>query len=300
LDKESSKFNGAVVATLSGFAPNSAVTLRWPNLYPVDANGAPTTDLLAQGTTDASGNARLRFRTPLQPFRSAGYVVTARDASGKNATDMLRVIPRIMLNEESGPSTTRLRVYFYGFSPNERIEVRWHTGATNATSFVVLKTLTVASNGRASSIVVIPGNAVTGRHLIVGKVVGVSRSASTPFDRTAGGASVDDGTATPGPTRTPNPEATGTPTPEAMATASPTPEPTATETPAATVTADPTATPEPTATPTPEPSQTPTPEPSQTPTPEPSQTPTPTPIPTPTAAPTSTPESVLPEDEADT
>ncbi|MDQ2682399.1 MAG: hypothetical protein M3Y37_02620, partial [Chloroflexota bacterium] len=57
LDKSSSKYNGVVNATLSGFAPNSPVTLRWPD-------GAT----LVSGMTNGSGGGVLSFRTPLSPL----------------------------------------------------------------------------------------------------------------------------------------------------------------------------------------------------------------------------------------
>lgn len=263
LDKESSKFNGLVTASLAGFTPNSAVSLRWPNLFPVNANDPPSTDLLKTGTTDAQGRVRLTFPTPLQPFKAAGYVVTARDAAGKSATDTLRVIPRILLNKVEGTRDTRLRVYFYGFGPGERIEVRWHAGPDGTSSSAVIFTLTVAANGRAVS------------------------DAFLPPAGTTGGASVDDPTVTS--TATTTATSTSTPTTEA------TPEPTATASP----TAPPSATPTPTETPTPEPTATETPPPAATatatPTPEPSATPEPTPQPTP--VPTATQAVALSEEE---
>ena len=258
LDRLSSKFGGTVVANLTGFAPNTAVTLTWPRLFVVNPNDPPSTDLLATGTTDDRGSARLTFRTPLESFLAIGYVITARDAEGESATATLRVIPRISLAPTAeGPTTTRLRVYFYGFSPNEKIDVRWHSGPTNASGFVVIKTLTVASTGRASSIVVIPSSSVAGQHKVVGQVVGVARSASTPFTVTAGATSIDDATATPTataeatavPTREPVPTETPAPVEEPVATetATPTQEPTPTETPVPTE--ESTATPVPNASP---------------------------------------------------
>ena len=242
LDKEKSKFNGPVVATLTNFAPNSSVTLRWPRAYEITSgpNDGDFTTLLASGMTDGSGRATLTFRTPLEPL--GDYKITARDPSGGKAEATLRVIPRIMLNETEGPTSTTLRVYFYGFGPGDRIDVRWHADASASSSYRVLKTITVASNGRASSIVTIPSNTGTGARLVVGKVVGVSRSASTPFEVTVGGASTD-GTATPTgtatpvttptsePTETPVAEPTETATPEPVPTETAIPEPTATNTP---------------------------------------------------------------------
>ena len=254
LDKEKSKFNGPVVATLTEFAPNTSVTLRWPREFEITSgpDDGDFTTLLASGMTDDSGQATLTFRTPLEPL--GDYKVTARDSEGGKDDATLRVIPRILLNEDDGPTTTTLRVYFYGFGPGDRIDVRWHANGSVSSSFRVLKTITVASNGRASSLVTIPSNTGVGTRMVVGKVVGVSRSASTPFEVTAGGVSVDDATATPtrtaSPTRTATPASeitptvtpTATPEPEATATATVAPEPPSTQTPG----------------PTPEPTETPT------------------------------------------
>lgn len=255
LSKDKSKYNGPVEATVTGLKPNASVTLRWPREFEITSgpNDGQFTSLLASSTADANGRATFSFRTPLEPY--GDYRVTARDASGGSASDTLRVIPRILLNETGGPTNTRLRVYFYGFAPSERIEVRWHSGATIGSSLQVIKTLTVASNGRASSIVTIPPSTGTGSHMVVGKVIGVSRSASTPFEVTVGGGSVDDAPATP--TRTVTAEATATVTPEVTPTETATATPVATETPEPTATSSPE--PAPTETPTPEPTETPIP-----------------------------------------
>jgi hypothetical protein len=223
-----------VTATLTGFTPNSTVTLRWPRTY--EATSGPfdgqMTTFLAEGTADGNGALTLRFRTPLEPL--GNYTVRARDTSNRTDTAVLRVIPRIMLNETAGPSDTRLRVYFYGFGPGEQIDVRWHVNDNTSSSYTVIKRITVASNGRASTLVPIPGNAAVGEHRIVGKVVGVSRSASTTFTLTAGvnAAEAPADTATPGrgmPTATPSAgvEPTTTPIPTMAPTELPTTEPTA-------------------------------------------------------------------------
>jgi hypothetical protein len=260
LDKEKSKYNGWVTATLDGFAPNSTVTLRWPREY--EKTAGVFTRTLATVTTSGAGAATISFRTPLEPL--GDYTVSARDSDGTTATTTLRVIPRIMLAPEyEGPTGFRFRVYFYGYAPGDRVEVQWYEGA----GYDVLKTITVADNGRASTILYVPDDASTGDHLIRGKVVGVSRSTTTTFTVTGPGAA-DEPTETP----TPEPTATATPeptvTPEPTATLEPTPEPTV-EVPTETPTPEPTEE-LPTETPTPESEE---PAPTETPTPEPTATP---------------------------
>ena len=260
LSKAKSKYNGAIVATLSGFTPGATVTLAWPD-----------GTVMATATVDGAGTGAATFRTPLVPYGT--YRVAGQDTAGKVATASLSVIPRILLNETEGPTTTRLRVYFYGFSPGERVEVRWYT--TSLAAYAVIKTIGIADNGRGSSLIVIPADTEVGMHKVVGRVVGVARSASTSFTVTvdvAGGGRDDPAvtvTRTPGvdtptvtPTGTATPEAASSPTPEpsptlqptatAIATATPTAEPSAT--PSATSTPEPTATPE--STPTTEPTAT--------------------------------------------
>lgn len=260
LSKEKSKFNGLVEASVTGLKPNSSVTLRWPRAFEITSgpNDGEFTTGLDTATTDAQGRASFSFLTPLEPY--GDYEVTARDPNGGEAVATLRVIPRILLNETEGPTDTNLRVYFYGFAPSERIEVRWHASGSATSSYRVVMTLTVASNGRASSLVTIPSSTGTGDRLVVGKVIGVRRSASTPFEVTAGGGgSVDDGSATP--TRTATITATSEPSPSG--TVVPDATATATEGPTATATSEPTATAEPipteTAVPTEEPTATPVP-----------------------------------------
>ena len=215
LDKDKSKYNGLVTATLTGFTPGSTVTLKWQRPYEITSgpDKGQFTDVLATGTVNITGYVALTFRTPLEPL--GNYTITAQDTSGISMTATLRVIPRIMLNETSGSPSTRLRVYFYGFAPGDRIEVRWHTGSTTESSYKVIKTITVASNGRSSTLIPIPSNQRAGQHLIVGKVVGVSRSASTSFTLTSPSAAAE--TPTPEPTETPEatPEPTLTPAPDA-------------------------------------------------------------------------------------
>ena len=258
LSKEKSKFNGGVVASMAGFRPGAVVTLRWPD-----------GSVVATATADGSGRARATFRTPLVAFGT--YRLVASDASGERASDTLGVIPRIMLNEEAGPVSARLRVYVYGFSPGERVDVRWYT--SDESSYVVLKTVLIASNGRGSSLITIPRNMGAGDHKVMGRVVGVARSASTTFDVTsnprsaARAESTADATSTPSPTASPTPpsiDTSPTATPTSTATPEPTSIPTGTATPEPTVTATPTATPvaEPTRAATPEltPAHEPTPE----------------------------------------
>lgn len=250
LSKAKSKYNGAVVATLSGFTPEAVVTLAWPDGV-----------VVATATAGSSGAGEATFRTPLVPYGT--YRVAARDTAGKVATASLSVIPRILLNETEGPTTTRMRVYCYGFSPGERVEVRWYTA--DGASYAVIKTIGIAENGRGSSLIVIPADTEVGVHKVVGRVVGVARSASTSFTATAdlAGGGLDHpavtvsrtpgvGTPTVTPTGTATPEAVSSPTlvPTATvtATATPTIEPSAT--PSATSTPESTATPEPTLVPT--------------------------------------------------
>jgi hypothetical protein len=209
------------------------------------------------------------FKTPLAPL--GDFRVRATDSAGTPITAPFRVIPRIKLNEDSGKAGSDIRVYFYGFSPGDQVEIKWYTGASDG-PFEVLGTLTIADNGRGSMVVTIPDDASFGSHTIRGAVIGVSRSSSTTFKVTDPG-SADDGTATPTPT------ATATPT--VSPTESATPDPLGTETPTPVVTDTPVidATPVPTETetavPTEEPSATPTDVPTQPPTEEPSPSPTP-------------------------
>jgi lysophospholipase L1-like esterase len=261
LDKAKSKYNGWVTVRLTGFAPDSAITLFWPRAYEHTTGflKGETTDVMAAGMTNAAGAITLGFRTPLEPL--GDYTIMARDSAGNTVTAQFRVIPRIMLNPESGSPETRLRVTFYGFAPNDRIEVRWHVGSTTSSSYKVVKTITVADNGRASTLLPILSGQKAGTHLIVGKVVRPSRSASTPFTltRSAGAAELPTPTSTVTATIEPTdvpPTATASPEPTAVPTD--TPIPSTTPTAVATPTDVPTPTIEPTLTPTVLPTELPT------------------------------------------
>jgi hypothetical protein len=255
LDKEKSKYNGWVTAGVTGFAPNTNVNVRWPG-----------GSLLVSFTTNSEGAGSGKFRTPLVPL--GNYTVRAI-GGGDSATDTLRVIPRIMLNscddesDYSGPTGECVRVYFYGFGPGDRVQIQWYTSST---SYIVLKTITIADNGRGTTLITIPLDATEGAHTIRGKVIGVSRSATTTFTVTGPGAA-EDPTATATPTETatpePSPTETGTPNPENPVDGTPveeTPTEAPTEVPTETPTEAPgtpvpveTATPEPMATESPAP-----------------------------------------------
>lgn len=166
LSKEKSKFNGWVIATLSGFAPNQPITLSWPDMT-----------VLAQTTADDAGHGTVGFRTPLVALGT--YTVLARDAAGNSATDLLRVIPRINLNEQTGFPGDQIRVYFYGFAPDDQVEVKWY--ALDGSTYEVLGVVTIADNGRGTKLVTIPYASEPGAHLIRGDVIGEGRSASMSF-----------------------------------------------------------------------------------------------------------------------
>jgi parallel beta-helix repeat protein len=237
LNKTKSKYNGVVRAQISGFAPFHQVTLTWP-----DGREFPPAQ------TDANGNATASFRTPLVPYGT--YTVRASDSAGHSATDTLRVIPRVLLApDSSGQGGTVVRIYYYGYIPGNRVEAWFYTGTSHE---VIGSAVTIAANGRGTRLITIPKGASLGDHLIRGKVIGVSRSASATFTVTASAGAAIDETATP----TPPPPATETPTetPEPTVEMSPVPEPTATapaeESPTVVPTPEPTGTVSPTVGPT--------------------------------------------------
>lgn len=209
LDKTKSKFNGIVTASLSGFAPNSPITVQFANQAPYPAV-----------KSDENGDAEMTFRTPLLPY--GAYTVTATDEDGNTDSTTLRIIPRILLGDTSGPEGMRIGVHLYGFSPGNRVEIRWcdlSGCTTNPASYDVLATETIASNGRGQVAVFVPTGTGAGRHRIVAKVIGVSRSVSTVFDVTSGGSAAEIRAA---PTPVATPAATPVISPTAEATATPT------------------------------------------------------------------------------
>jgi hypothetical protein len=256
LSTEKSKYNGTVGATLTGFTPNAAFTVYWPDGL-----------VLGQGIVDGAGNATLSFRTPLYPLGT--YEIRAIDSAGRAATNTLRIIPRIKLTEDSGPGGTVIRVYLYGFAPGNQVDIKWY--ALDGASYTVLSTVTIADNGRASRLVTIPEDAPVGEHRIQGDVIGIRRSTSDTFSVTPtisvepSATPTATATATAEPTETSTPVPSGTATPEPSVTT--TPVPTETSTPEPTGTAPPTETPAPTETPSPVPSETASPEPTATETP---------------------------------
>ena len=120
LSTASSKYNGTVTATLTGFSPNKDVSLTWPD-----------GTVLGSKTTNSAGNATISFRTPLAPL--GDYIVQANDPDGHISRTTLRVIPRLMTNVEGGAPGSIFRVYLYGYAPGDRVEFRWYSTATTYT-----------------------------------------------------------------------------------------------------------------------------------------------------------------------
>lgn len=206
LDKASSKYNGVVTATLSQFAPGKRIYLTFDGTS------------LGSVVADSAGAAMFQFRTPLAVF--GDHTIRAR--TGDSAHDVqttLRVIPRVLLNETSGSAGSRIRVYFYGYAAGERVEAQF---TTSGSAYTVLATVTIASNGRGTSLITIPSDAAVGSHTIRGKVIGVNRSATTPFQVTAPSESAEP-TVTPSPSASPTISPTATASPTALPSTSPTP-----------------------------------------------------------------------------
>ena len=215
LDKAKSKYNGGINAKLAGFTPGQTVVVTW-------SDGTR----LFQATVDSNGNASGTFRTPL--FALGTYKVTARDSTGRTATTTLRVIPRISLApSSSGTVGTQFRVYFYGFSAGDHVEIRWYM--PDGTHYQVLNTVLTASTGRASTLVNVPNGSAAGTHKISGNVIGVNRSASTNYEVTLANSTATAkavATASRTPTRTAIPTKTSTLTPTGTPTSMPTETPT--------------------------------------------------------------------------
>ena len=235
LNKTKSKFNGVVTVTLSGYAPLSNVTVTWQDGR-----------VLATKQVDASGNGSTTFRTPMVPL--GNYTVTGRDGTGRSDETSLRVIPRILLGDTSGPEGLRTGVHLYGFDPGNRVEVRWYNLA--GTSYEVLAVETIASTGRGQTPIFVPEGTGAGTHRVVAKVIGISRSVSTTFEVT-GPAAAQESIETPTAAATATIEASAEATSSAE-TGTPVANPTgdATTEPTAEVTTEPTLEPtvEPTAT----------------------------------------------------
>lgn len=236
--------NSSIVATLSGFAANSAVALRW--------DGAS----LGAATTNASGAASITFRVP-----NAVGGIHAIAGTVKTATKSVafRVKPRLVIAPKAGAVGTQVKVSLSGYGRSERVEVRWTSGA-------LLTAVTVSTLGSGSAKITIP-KVVAGLYKVTAKgTTGATAAANvtvttvspTPAP-TKTATALATKTATAAPTKTPVSLPTATKTPSPTATATKTPTATATSTAIPTATATKTATPSATATvtPTPAPTQTP-------------------------------------------
>jgi hypothetical protein len=169
LDKAKSKYNGAITATVSGFGEYATVSLLWPD-----------DTLLAKIRLDGAGNGSALFRTPLAPL--GDHVVRATDEEGNLATDVLRVIPRIALSQESGQAGETIRITMYGFASGEQVDIQWSTDADS--DFDTLATVTIAEDGRGSAKVTIPPEATIGNHTFRSQNSGDSHSVKARFNVT--------------------------------------------------------------------------------------------------------------------
>jgi hypothetical protein len=170
LDKAKSKYNGTIVATVSGFGNFATVNLTWPD-----------NTLLAKIRVDGAGNGSASFRTPLAPL--GDHVVRATDSDGNLATDVLRTIPRLKLSQSSGPAGTPVNIALYGFASGEQVDVQWSTD--KGTSFESLATVTIADTGRGIARVTIPPAATIGSHTIRTQNSGESHSVKISFEVTS-------------------------------------------------------------------------------------------------------------------
>jgi hypothetical protein len=173
LSRESSGYNGWVNATMTGFAPNSAVTLTWDDHL-----------ALGSATTDGEGTAEISFRAPLDVY--GAHTVTASDGA-VSAEATLSITTRIKLTETEGPVGTVMRVYLYGYAAGDQVAIRFYSATGRSAQ--IITTITIADNGRATALIKVPHTTVMGPRKVTGIVFGADRESMTMFTVTAGRAS---------------------------------------------------------------------------------------------------------------
>ena len=165
-NRDKAKYNDWVAATMSGFTPGRTITLFWPDLT-----------VMGTATASGSGTTTFQFRAPLVAL--GNYTLLAKDSAGMSATGLVRIIPRLNLSETSGYPGAPVRVYLYGYGPDDVVRIEWI--ADDGETAIDIGTVTVSDNGRASVVVAIPYSVEVGSHSIRGAVVDVRRSSSFSY-----------------------------------------------------------------------------------------------------------------------
>lgn len=238
--------NTPVQFTISGFAPNADVTIKWKRLT------GTVFDLLTV-RTNGTGSASGEFRVPATPGGAGQEVRFVQGAVTKVVS--FEVVARIKVSPDPAQRGQLLDISLRGYARGETVRIRWLRDGR----FVEIGSVVTSNTGSANLRIPAPGFAADGEHSVRGD--GTVFRQQTNTVTIAGGPPVTLSVqATPSPTATPT--ATATPSLAPSSTATPAPTLPSTPEPVVTVEPSPEATLEPTVEPTIEPTQPASPEPS--------------------------------------
>lgn len=240
INRNRTTVNTPVKFTITGFAANQDVVIRWRRLT------GTVFDVLTV-RTDANGNANGQFRVPATPGGPGQEVRFVQGAISK--TLAFEVVARIKVTPDPAQRGQTVDVSLRGYARGETVRIRWLKNGV----FVQLATVKTSNTGSANVAVVVPSWAADGEHSVRGDG-SVFRQQTNVVTIEGGGpvSGADEATATSTPTATPSPEPTLEPTTEPTSAA--TPEPTVETTVELTMEATTEPSPEPTFEPTTEPS----------------------------------------------
>jgi outer membrane protein assembly factor BamB len=139
-----------------GYSPGETVDILW------NYTGPGTGTTVAQVTAGVAGTITGNFTVPTAAPGSCTVAVvgtTSQDATQNTFT----VDNSLTENPSTAPPGTNVTVVGTGFQANESVALYW-----DSLSELLLVTATADSNGNISQTVVLPGNAVSGVHSIIG------------------------------------------------------------------------------------------------------------------------------------
>jgi subtilisin len=141
-------------ATLTGYAANEAVTLKW---YDTSSN----IRTLLTVTVSARGSKNFEVAIPESTYGSHRFEAVGT-ASGSR-TRYVWVAPTLSLAPTSGPGGTSIALTATGFGANEAVSFKWYTSTTTS---VPAGSATSSATGTVTHVLTVPADATAGGHKV--------------------------------------------------------------------------------------------------------------------------------------
>jgi subtilisin len=154
LSPSSGAVGQTVMATITGYAANESVTLKWYDT-------STSTRTLMTVTTSAKGGKIVEFPIP-EATNGSHKVEFVGTATGSRSGN-ISVSAKVVLSPITGPAGTSVMVTASGFRASEVVSLKWFTSATASTT---LGSGTSSAFGTANLTFTVPANATAGDHKV--------------------------------------------------------------------------------------------------------------------------------------